>query len=76
MGYSAPITSVQAPILHGFSEVFGGDGFRIVEIGDGAGGFQDTVMRAGAQAHAAHRHFERSFAGFVEGAKVPEQAES
>ena len=69
-----PVTSVQAAILDSFGQVFGGDGFGVVEIGDGAGGFQYTVMSAGAQAHAAHGHFERSFTGFVERAESSEQA--
>ena len=36
----------QAPILHGFRQVLGGHGVRLVEIGDGARQLQDAVMRA------------------------------
>lgn len=69
-----PITSIQAAILYGFSQVLGGDRVGAVEVGDGTGGFEYPVMRAGTQAHAAHGHFEGSFAGFIEHAKCSEKA--
>ena len=54
LGASAPVAAVQAAVLHRFSQVFGGDGFGMIQIGDGAGGFQNPVMGAGAQTHAPH----------------------
>jgi hypothetical protein len=54
--------------------VFGGNGFRGTEIGDGAGDLENPVVRAGAEAHASDRHFESAFAGFVEGAQFAQLA--
>ena len=54
--------------MHGLGDVFGADGGRFAEIGDGAGDFEDSIVGAGGKAHAADGHFESAFAGIVEGA--------
>src|ERR1035441_5134613 len=65
---SSPVIAVEAAVLDGFGEVFGGDGGGFIEIGDGAGDFEDAVMGAGGEAHAADGHFEGALAGIVESA--------
>ncbi len=41
-----PIISVQISALNGFGQVFGGNGFGVSEIGDGAGDTQHPVVSA------------------------------
>src|SRR5258708_39895798 len=48
---SGPVISVQAAILHRFGQVLGRNVWRFVQVGDGAGDFQDTVMRARRETH-------------------------
>ena len=69
-GRSTPVVAVEAAVLNGFGEVLGEDLVAAVEIGDGAGYFEDAVVRPGAQAHAADGHFEGSLAGVIEGAEL------
>ena len=57
-----PVGSVEAAVLHGLGEVFGADLFSSVEVGDGPCHFQDSVVGAGAEAHAPHGHLEGAFA--------------
>src|ERR1035438_7382189 len=65
---SSPVITVEAAVLDSFGEVLGGDGGGFVEIGDGAGDFEDAVMGAGGEAHTADGHFEGALAGIVESA--------
>src|SRR5580692_11693442 len=67
---SIPIAAIQAAVLYRFRQVLGRNRFRAAEIGDSACHFEYPVMRACAQAHAADRDFERTFAGFVERAQL------
>ena len=62
---------VQTPVLHGLSEVFRGDHFSAVKIGDRAGDFEDAVVSAGRKAEAADGHFESALTGFVQRAEFP-----
>ena len=66
---STPVVPVQAAVLHGFGDVFGFDAIQAAEVGDGAGDFEDAVVRARRQAHAAHGHLERALAGVVQRAE-------
>jgi hypothetical protein len=54
--------------------MFGADRGRFAEIGDGAGDFQDSIVRAGGKAHAVDGHFESALAGIVEGADFADGA--
>ena len=45
------ISPVEGTVLDGFGDVLGREGFRTVEIGNGARDFQDTVMRPRAESH-------------------------
>ena len=65
---SSPVIAVEAAVLDGFGEVLGGDGGGFIEVGDGAGNFEDAVVGAGGEAHASDGHFEGALAGIVESA--------
>ena len=54
---SVPIIAIQTAILHRFGHVLGGDGLGFAQVGDGARQFQNAVVRAGRESHAAHGHF-------------------
>ncbi len=69
----APVVPVQAAVLHRFRQVLGGDALLAVQVGDGAGDFEDAVVGAGAQAQPADGHFQRALAGLVEGAELAEK---
>src|ERR1700731_1574009 len=71
---SAPVTAVQAAVLHCFCQVLGSNRLGVVEIGDGAGDFEDAVMCASAQAHAADGHLERPLTCVIESAELPKEA--
>ena len=73
-GRSTPVIAIQRAVLDGFGEVLGGDGGGLVEVGDGAGDFEDAVVGAGGEAHAADGHFEGALAGVVEGADAADIA--
>jgi hypothetical protein len=60
--------------LDGFGDVFGGDVGGLGEVGDGAGDFEDAVMGAGGEAHAADGQLQGAFAGVVEGADFADLA--
>jgi hypothetical protein len=45
-GLLAPITSVEAPVLHRFGNIRGGNQFVTFEIRNGAGDLQYTVVRS------------------------------
>lgn len=66
---SAPVTAVEAAVLDGLGEVFGEDAGGVIEIGDGAGDFEETIVGAGAEAHFLHRQLERPLPGVIEGAE-------
>src|ERR1035438_2354691 len=71
---SGPVVAVEAAVLHGFGQMFGGDGGGFIEVGDGAGDFENAVVGAGGKSHAADGHFERALAGIVQradGADLP-----
>ena len=57
---SIPIIAVEAAVLDGFGDVLGGNRLTATEIGYGARHFEDAVVRACGQTHAAHRHLVRS----------------
>ena len=62
-----PVIPVQTAILDCLCQVFRGDASRaidvtVVKVGYGARHFEDAVVSAGAQAHAAHGHFEGALA--------------
>jgi hypothetical protein len=69
-----PVIAIQRAVLHGFGDVFGADARRAAEIGDSARDFQNAVMGAGGESHAADRHFECALAGIVERADIAEVA--
>jgi hypothetical protein len=48
------IFSIEGAVLDGFGDVFGGEGFHAVQIGDGAGDFEDAVVRPRAQPHLVY----------------------
>lgn len=52
--------------MQGFGDVPGGDGFIRVQIGNGAGHFENTVVGTGREAHSAHGHFQGSLAGVIQ----------
>ena len=58
--------------MDGFGDVLGGDVFGGGEVGDGAGDFEDAIMRAGAELELFHGHSEHGFALDAEGAKFAE----
>src|SRR5690348_415772 len=57
-----PVGTVAGAVLDGFGEVFGFDGGGAVDVGDGAGDFQDAIVGAGAQALLRDGAFEEAFA--------------
>jgi hypothetical protein len=44
-----PVGSVEGAVLDGFGDVFGFDGWRFFDVGDGARDFQDAVVSAGTE---------------------------
>ncbi len=60
-------------VLNGFGEVLGGDGVGLVQIGDGARHFENTVVSSGGEAELAHGQLERALAGVVKAAELPQQ---
>src|SRR5256885_6561588 len=48
----SPIGTIEGAVLNGFAEMFGFDGIRGVEIGDGARDFKDAVVGASGKAEA------------------------
>jgi hypothetical protein len=70
IGRLLPVIPVQAPVLHGFREVFRGHHFRAVKIGDSAGNLEDPVVSSRGESKAADGHFERPFPGFIERAQL------
>ena len=71
---SSPVIAVEAAVLDGFGKVLGGDGGGFIEVGDGAGNFEDAVVGAGGEAHASDGHFEGALAGIVESADFADVA--
>lgn len=58
--------------MDGLGHMLGGDRVLAVEVGDCACDFQDSVVGAGGEAHAADGHFEGAFAGVVKGGELAE----
>ena len=71
---SRPVVAIQTPILHGFGDVLGADVRRAAKVGDRARGFQDAIVRARREAHAADGHFECAFACVIERADLADGA--
>src|SRR2546421_1566361 len=69
-----PVGAIERAVLNGFAEMFGFDGIRGVEIGDGARNFQDAVVGASGKAEASYRVFQKSFAVGGDGALFANQA--
>ncbi len=46
---------VEGAVLDGFGHVFGGNFRHAVQVGDGSGDFQDTVVRPRAEPHLVDR---------------------
>ena len=59
---SRPVSPIEGAILDGFSNVFGSDLRSAFEIGDGAGDFQNAIVRAGAEPLLRHRALEQPLA--------------
>src|ERR1035437_3796938 len=72
--WSGPVVAVEAAVLNGFGEVLGGHGGGVIEVGHGARDFEDAVVGAGGEAHAADGHFEGALAGIVERADLADIA--
>src|ERR1700730_9730277 len=62
-----PVGAVQGAVLDGFAEVAGLDIFVGVEVGDGAGDFEDAVVGAGGKTEAGDGVLEQFFAVGVDG---------
>src|SRR5438552_15008582 len=56
-----PVGTVKRAVLDSFAEMFGFDGIRGVEIGDGAGDFEDAVVGASGEAEASDGVFQKFF---------------
>ena len=67
-----PVGAVERAVLDGFGYVFGFDGRRLFDVGDGAGDFQDAVVGAGAESLLGHGALEEAFAV---GRKIAEGAD-
>jgi len=65
---SAPVFPVEGAVLDGFGDVGGGEAFNARKVGDGAGHFEDAVVRAGTQAQFVDGEAENFFRGGVDGA--------
>ena len=67
-----PVGAVEGAVLDGFGYVFGLDGWRLFDIGDGAGDLEDAVVGAGAESLLSHGALEQAFAV---GRKIAEGAD-
>ena len=70
---SAPVSPIQAPVLHRLGQVLGRHGLVAGQVGDDACHFEDAVVWAGREAQLPHGQFERALAGLVEPADLPQQ---
>ncbi len=61
------------PVLHRFGEVGGGDVVSALEVGDGAGEFDEAIVGAGGETHGRDGLPQKVFAGLVEGAELAEE---
>jgi hypothetical protein len=57
-----PVGAVQAAVLNRFCDVLGLEVWRVFQVGDSAGHFQDAVVGASAEALLGHGAFEQAFA--------------
>lgn len=73
-GGGAPGGAVEGAVADGFAHVVGEDGGGGVEVGDGAGHFEDAVVGAGAHVEARHGIAQYGEAFGVEGAMGAEHA--
>jgi hypothetical protein len=46
---SDPQCAIETAVLNGFADVFGSDGFAGIEVGDGAGNFENAIVGPGAE---------------------------
>ena len=68
-----PVGPVERAVLDGFGYVFGFDGWRVFDVRDGAGYFEDAVVGAGAESLLGHGALEQALAvggEFAKGADV------
>src|SRR5690242_14050129 len=63
-----PVGAVEGAVLDGLAEVLGLEGGGGIEVGDGAGDFEDAVMGTGGEAEAGDGVFEELFAFGRDGA--------
>jgi len=57
----SPVGTIEGAVLNGFAEMFGFDGIRGVEIGDGARDFKDAVVSTSGKAEAGDGVFQKFF---------------
>ena len=61
-----PQIPIQGAEVDGFEEVVGGNTVMPGEVGEGAGDFEDSIMRTGGEVHVVHGIFEQVAAVVVE----------
>ena len=61
-----PEISVQRAVLNRLADMRRSDVGGAFQVGDRAGDFQDTVVRAGTEVEFVHRHFQKSGSSGVE----------
>jgi len=59
---SGPVRAIESAVLDGFAEVFGLNGVGSVEVGYGAGDFEDAIVGARGKAEAGDGVFEKFLA--------------
>ena len=72
---SRPVGAVERAVLDCFAEVLGLDVGGVVEVGDGAGDFQDAVVGAGGKAEARDGALEEFFTIGGNGAVLADECE-
>ena len=55
----SPVASIQVSVSNGFRNMSGTHFFAAVEVGDGAGHFQNTVVGAGGEFQTFHAHAQQ-----------------
>ena len=71
---SPPIVPIQAPEIDGLAQVAEPDSGTAVQIGDGAGHLQNSVVGAGGETQAVHRVLEHLLARLVDDAELAHHA--
>src|SRR5690348_362298 len=69
---SRPVIAVERAVLDCFRNMHGTDGFSAVEVGDGAGDFQDAIVGARGKPQASHGALEQAVAIGREAAVFPD----